>query len=484
MTTRLESDSIGTLEVPSKAYYGVQTLRAKKNFHITGRPLHGEFIKNLARIKKAAAFTNMTAHVLEEQTGNAIVQACDEIIGGKLHSQFIVDAIQGGAGTSANMNANEVIANRAIEILGGTRGDYSIVHPNDHVNMAQSTNDVIPCAGKLTILGMMPELLDELERLQKAFQQKSMEFDDVVKMGRTQLQDAVPIRLGQSFEAYSAVIGRDIRRIREQMEELKTLNIGATAVGTAINVNPVYLFHIIRNINRVCQTECVQADDLFDATQNLDCFVHTSAMLRVCAVNLSKICNDLRLLSSGPRAGLGEINLPPKQNGSSIMPGKINPVIPEVVSQVAFNIIGNDVTVTMAAEAGQMELNAFEPVIFYKIFESIDTLKGAVETLTDNCILGITANRDHCRELVESSAALATALCPVLGYKKSAEIAKLSVESGIPVRRLALDRKLMTESQLDQCLNLHDMTQPGHQVEYHKMGGSGLHLGGPAGDKS
>ncbi|MCC8026589.1 MAG: aspartate ammonia-lyase [Clostridium sp.] len=471
MTARLESDSIGTMEVPSRAYYGVQTLRAKNNFHITGRPLHPEFIKNLARIKKAAAFTNMTAHVLEERTGNAIVQACDEIIGGKLHSQFIVDAIQGGAGTSANMNANEVIANRAIEILGGTKGDYSVVHPNDHVNMAQSTNDVIPCAGKLTILGMMPGLLDELEQLQKAFHQKSIEFDDVVKMGRTQLQDAVPIRLGQSFEAYSAVVGRDIKRIREQMEELKALNIGATAVGTAINVNPVYLFHIIRNINLVCQTECVQADDLFDATQNLDCFVHTSALLRVCAVNLSKICNDLRLLSSGPKAGLGEINLPPRQNGSSIMPGKINPVIPEVVSQVAFNIIGNDVTVTMAAEAGQMELNAFEPVIFYKIFESMDTLKGAVETLIDNCILGITANREHCRRLVESSAALATALCPVLGYKKSAEIAKRSMETGIPVRKLALDENLMTEAQLDQCLNLQDMTQPGHQVEFHKMGG-------------
>lgn len=472
MTTRLESDSIGTMEVPSRAYYGVQTLRAKNNFRITGRPLHPEFIKNLARIKKAAAFTNMTAHVLDEPVGKAIVLACDEIIAGKLHGQFIVDAIQGGAGTSANMNANEVIANRAVEIMGGVKGDYSMVHPNDHVNMAQSTNDVIPCAGKLTILGLMPGLLEELERLQRALHQKSIEFDDVVKMGRTQLQDAVPIRLGQSFEAYSTVLGRDIKRIREQLEELKSLNIGATAVGTAINVNPVYLFHIIRNINLVCGTECVQSDDLFDATQNLDCFVHTSAMLRVCAVNLSKICNDLRLLSSGPKAGLGEINLPPKQNGSSIMPGKINPVIPEVVSQVAFNIIGNDVTVTMAVEAGQMELNAFEPVIFYKIFESIDTLKGAVATLTDNCILGITANREHCRGLVESSAALATALCPALGYKKSAEIAKKSMETGIPVRKIVLDEKLMTETQLDQCLNLKDMTQAGHLVEYHMLGGT------------
>ena len=466
MITRKEADSIGTMEVPMKAYYGVQTFRAKKNFHITGRPLHPEFIKNLVRIKKAAAYTNMTAHILDEKIGNAIVKACDEIIEGKLHSQFIVDAIQGGAGTSANMNANEVIANRAIEILGGEKGDYTIVHPNDHVNMAQSTNDVIPSAGKLTILALLPGLLEQLERLHKALRDKSIEFDDVVKMGRTQLQDAVPIRLGQSFEAYAAVIERDIRRIRSLDSEIKVLNIGATAVGTAINVNPVYLFHIIRNVNLVCGTDCSQAEDLFDATQNLDGFVHTSAALRVCAVNLSKICNDLRLLSSGPKAGLGEINLPPKQNGSSIMPGKINPVIPEVVSQVAYNVIGNDVTVTMAAEAGQLELNAFEPVIFYKIFESIDTLRGAVETLIDNCILGITANRERCRALVESSAALATALCPALGYKKSAEIAKKCNRTGIPVRQIVLEEGLLPEEELDRYLSLVDMTQAGHPVDY------------------
>lgn len=466
MITRKEADSIGTMEVPMKAYYGVQTLRAKKNFHITGRPLHPEFIKNLVRIKKAAAYTNMTAHILDEKIGNAIVKACDEIIEGKLHSQFIVDAIQGGAGTSANMNANEVIANRAIEILGGEKGDYTIVHPNDHVNMAQSTNDVIPSAGKLTILALLPGLLEQLERLHKALRDKSIEFDDVVKMGRTQLQDAVPIRLGQSFEAYAAVIERDIWRIRSLDSEIKVLNIGATAVGTAINVNPVYLFHIIRNVNLVCGTDCSQAEDLFDATQNLDGFVHTSAALRVCAVNLSKICNDLRLLSSGPKAGLGEINLPPKQNGSSIMPGKINPVIPEVVSQVAYNVIGNDVTVTMAAEAGQLELNAFEPVIFYKIFESIDTLRGAVETLIDNCILGITANRERCRALVESSAALATALCPALGYKKSAEIAKKCNRTGIPVRQIVLEEGLLPEEELDRYLSLVDMTQAGHPVDY------------------
>ncbi|MCI9045843.1 MAG: aspartate ammonia-lyase [Hungatella sp.] len=466
---RLESDSIGTLEVPIKAYYGVQTLRAKHNFNITKRPLHPVFINNLARIKKAAAMTNMAANVLDERIGKAILQACDEIIAGKLHNQFIVDAIQGGAGTSANMNANEVIANRAIEILGGEKGDYSIVHPNDHVNMAQSTNDVIPSAGKLTILELLPGLVKELKRLHKALQQKSVEFDDVVKIGRTQLQDAVPIRLGQSFEAYSAVVRRDIERLEGLDEDLKMLNIGATAVGTAINVNPVYLFHIIKNVNLVCQTSCYQAENLFDATQNLDGFVNISSALKTCAVSLSKICNDLRLLSSGPKTGLGEINLPPKQNGSSIMPGKINPVIPEVVSQVAFNVIGNDVTVTLAAEAGQLELNAFEPVIFYNIFESIDTLTGAVQTLIDNCILGITANRDRCEHLVESSAAIATALCPSIGYKKAADIAKQSLESGVSVRDLVLQQNLMTPQQLEQCMNLKALTLPGHMAEYRKM---------------
>lgn len=463
MLTRLESDSIGTLEVPAKAYYGVQSLRAKHNFNITGRPLHPAFINNLARIKKAAAITNMTAHVLDEKIGTAIIQACDEIIAGKLHNQFIVDAIQGGAGTSANMNANEVIANRAIEILGGQKGDYSIVHPNDHVNMAQSTNDVIPSAGKLTILELLPGLVDELKRLHKALLDKSVEFDDVVKMGRTQLQDAVPIRLGQSFEAYAAVIARDINRLQEVEKEVSVLNLGATAVGTAINVNPIYLFHIIKNINLVCGTNCSQADDLFDATQNLDGFVVTSGVLKTCAVSLSKICNDLRLLSSGPKTGFGEINLPPKQNGSSIMPGKINPVIPEVVTQVAYSVIGNDTAITLAAEAGQLELNAFEPVIFYKIFESIDTMTGAVRTLIDNCILGITANRKRCEQLVESSVSLATALCPYIGYKKAADIAKKSLETGIPVRELVQNSGLLTEEQIENGLNLLSMTQPGHQ---------------------
>ena len=469
MKTRTEFDSIGSLEVPANRYYGVQSLRGAQNFQITGRPMQPELIVSLAQIKKAAAITNRAAGTLEDRLADAIIQACDEIIAGRFHEEFIVDPIQGGAGTSANMNANEVIANRAIELLGGQLGDYTLVHPNDHVNMAQSTNDVIPSAGKLTILELLPPLVDELERLHKALSQKAVEFDDVVKMGRTQLQDAVPIRLGQSFEAYAAVIERDIHRLEGLNEDLRVLNIGATAVGTAINVNPVYLFHIIKNINLVCNTNCYQADNLFDATQNLDAFVHISSVLKTCAVNLSKICNDLRLLSSGPKTGLGEINLPPKQNGSSIMPGKINPVIPEVVSQVAYHVIGNDVTVTLAAEAGQLELNAFEPVIFYNIFESIDTLCGAVQTLTDNCILGITANRARCEQLVESSVAIATALCPYIGYIKSADIAKQSLESGVSIRDLVLQQQLMTPQQLEQCMNLKALTLPGHMAEYRKM---------------
>ena len=461
MMTRRESDSIGTMDVPEKAYYGVQTLRAKNNFKITGRPLHPEFIKNLARIKKAAAYTNMAAHVLDEEKGNAIVKACDEIIAGKLHNQFNVDAIQGGAGTSANMNANEVIANRAIEILGGQKGDYSIVHPNDHVNMAQSTNDVIPTAGKMTSLRLLQTLKKELLRLHQALSRKADEFDHVIKMGRTQMQDAVPIRLGQEFKAYSDAILRDIRRMEIAMDEMRTVNMGGTAVGTGLNADEGYLKRIVPNLNKVSDMEFVQAFDLIDATQNLDPFVAVSGAVKACAVTLSKIANDLRLMSSGPRAGFGEINLPPKQNGSSIMPGKVNPVIPEVVNQVAFNIIGNDVTITMAAEAGQLELNAFEPIIFYCMFQSIDTLAYAVETFVDNCVLGITANETRCHYLVENSVGIITAICPHVGYQKAADIAKKALQTGESVRSLILEEQLMSQEELESILDPVHMTEPG-----------------------
>ena len=397
---------------------------------------------------------------LDQQIAQAIIQACDEILDGNLRDQFIVDAIQGGAGTSANMNANEVIANRAIEILGGTKGDYSIVHPNDHVNMSQSTNDVIPTAGKITVLKLLPQTIKELEKLEKAMEEKEAEFDDILKMGRTQLQDAVPMRLGQSFGAFAHVLKRDIKRLKNVMDEMKVLNIGATAIGTAINVAPYYLANISYELSKVAGISLKQADDLIDATQNLDGFVSVSGVLKTCAVDISKISNDLRLMSSGPRTGLSEINLPARQNGSSIMPGKINPVIPEVVSQVAYLIIGHDYTITMAAEAGQLELNAFEPVLFHRLFESIDTLKEAAATLTKHCITGITANKGQCEEYIEKSVGISTALCPYIGYAKSAEIAKKSLKTGISVKELVLEEGLLKEEELKEILKPEKMTQP------------------------
>lgn len=465
MEIRMETDGIGNMAVPAKAYYGIQSLRAKNNFKITGRPLHPAFIKNLVKIKKAAAITNMETGLLDIKIARAIIDACEEIISGKLLGEFIVDSIQGGAGTSANMNANEVIANRGIELLGGVKGDYRLIHPNDHVNMAQSTNDVIPSAGKLTILELLPQTIFELGRLKTAFADKSIEFENIIKIGRTQLQDAVPMRLGQSFSAYKAVVERDIKRLTNALEEMYQLNMGGTAIGTGINTSPYYFDYIVHNINKVCGTKCKQGADLIDSTQNLDGFVNVSASLKTCALSLSKICNDLRLLSSGPKAGMSEISLPPMQNGSSIMPGKVNPVIPEVVNQVAFLIAGNDLTISMAAEAGQLELNAFEPVLFYNLFESIEALKGAVNTLTENCILGITANPDRCMELLNSSVGISTALCPYIGYHKAASLAKKSLETGTPLKELVVVEGLLAREELDTILEPISMTTPVHFEE-------------------
>lgn len=417
MLSRMEHDSIGALNVPAEAYYGVQSMHAATNFQITHRLLHPVLIDSIVMVKKAAAITNEKSGKLDQQIAQAIIQACDEILDGNLRDQFIVDAIQGGAGTSANMNANEVIANRAIEILGGTKGDYSIVHPNDHVNMSQSTNDVIPTAGKITVLKLLPQTIKELEKLEKAMEEKEAEFDDILKMGRTQLQDAVPMRLGQSFGAFAHVLKRDIKRLKNVMDEMKVLNIGATAIGTAINVDPYYLANISYELSKVAGISLKQADDLIDATQNLDGFVSVSGVLKTCAVDISKISNDLRLMSSGPRTGLSEINLPARQNGSSIMPGKINSVIPEVVSQVAYLIIGHDYTITMAAEAGQ------------------------------------------CEEYIEKSVGISTALCPYIGYAKSAEIAKKSLKTGISVKELVLEEGLLNEEELKEILKPEKMTQ-------------------------
>lgn len=458
---RSEHDSIGERSLPRDVYYGVQSLRAAENFHITGLTMHPEIINAIAEIKKASAITNYEIGLLDKKVADAIVKACDEIVAGKLHDAFIVDPIQGGAGTSLNMNANEVIANRAIELLGGEKGDYSLVNPNDHVNCGQSTNDVFPSAGKLAVLKLLIKAQLQLERLYKALVAKAEEFDDVIKMGRTQLQDAVPIRLGQEFRAYSEAVRRDIARLEKAQDEMRCLNMGGTAVGTGINADEVYLRRIVPNLSQVSGLRLIQAFDLIDATQNLDGFVAVSGAVKTCAVNLSKMCNDLRLLSSGPRCGLGEINLPPKQNGSSIMPGKVNPVIPEVVNQVAFNIMGNDLTITMAAEAGQLELNAFEPIIFWNLTHAVEFLTYAVNTLVDNCIVGITANRERCKAMVDNSVGIITALTPHIGYEHAAVIAKEAIRTGCSVRTLILENGILDEEQLEKILDPYSMTQPG-----------------------
>ncbi|MPM37155.1 Aspartate ammonia-lyase [bioreactor metagenome] len=452
MNERIEGDSVGTLEIPAGAYYGVQTLRARQNFPITGRGLNPAFIRNLVLVKKAAALANGESGLLRPRLAEAIVRACDEILGGALLEQFIVDAVQGGAGTSANMNANEVIANRAIELLEGEKGDYSLVSPNDHVNMCQSTNDVIPTAARLTALELLDGLIRELLELRQALDAKAEEFAQVLKIGRTQLQDAVPMYLGQSFRAWSAMEGRDLARLRSVREELYAVNLGGTAVGTSINAFPDYLRSVIPTLSRLSGRPLRRAEDLFDATQNLDSFAAVSCVVKTCALNLSKMCSDLRLLSSGPRAGLGEISLPARQNGSSIMPGKVNPVIPEVVNQAAFLVAGNDTAITMAAEAGQMELNAFGPVLFDRLFESVQVLTRAVGTLRLNCVEGIQANQGRCRELLDSSVGIITVLCPYLGYRKAAQIAKTALSTGASVRELVLQEELTDTQELLRLL--------------------------------
>ena len=454
---RKESDSIGELEVPESAYYGVQTLRGFENFQITGIRMNDAFIRNITKIKKVAAKVNGKYGYINPEMARAIDKACIEILSGQFQEEFITDAVQGGAGTTVNMNVNEVIANRATEILGGKKGEY-LCHPNDHVNCSQSTNDVIPTAGKLTVLDLADKLLEKMRVLIVALENKAKEFDSIIKMGRTQLEDAVPIRLGQEFQAYASALKRDCKRIKEDLKEMQTVNLGGTAIGTSVNVGAGYLENIVSELSQECNRELIKAEDLIDSTQNVDGFVSVSGSLKACAVNLSKMSNDLRLMSSGPKTGLGEITLPAKQNGSSIMPGKVNPVIPEVVSQVAFLVMGNDMTIAMAAEGGQLELNAFEPVIFYKLFESLTCLTNAIHTLTVNCIVGITANREHCEDLVYSSVGVVTALCPYLGYKKSAELAKEALKKNIKIKDLILHYGLMDKDLLEQILNPYAMT--------------------------
>ncbi len=458
---RVERDSIGEKRIPADSYYGVQTLRGKENFSITGETLHPDMVRALVIVKKACAQVNHEAGLLSKDKAAAIVTACDDILAGNLPGQFITDPIQGGAGTTANMNANEVIANRANEILGGKLGAYEYIRPNDEVNMGQSTNDVYPTAGKLGALNLLQRTLAELDLLIHSFATKGAEFDDVVKMARTQLEDAVPIRLGQEFNAYASALRRGRQFLSQAASALTSINMGGSAVGTGINVDRYYFDHIVPRISRLSGIHFEQAADLIDATQNVDSLVLVSAAVKTVAVSLSKISSDLRLLSSGPKTMVGDINLPPRQNGSSIMPGKVNPVIPEVVNQVAFRIIGNDLTVTMAAEAGQMELNAFEPVLFHSLYESIEMLGNAAHTLRVNCVDGITANAGKLKADLNKSVGVITAFVPHIGYETAARIANEALKSGKALTELILGEGLLSESDIAEILDPWAMTEPG-----------------------
>ena len=460
--TRSEHDLLGDREVPHEYYYGIQTLRALENFNISGVTLnyYPVLIEALSMVKKAAAKANYDLGLLSKPITDAIVQACDEIINGKFHSHFVVDMIQGGAGTSTNMNANEVIANRALEILGYEKGDYQHCHPNNHVNLSQSTNDAYPTSVKIALINGNIKLVEVLQDLVQSFRNKSKEFSRIIKMGRTQLQDAVPMTLGQEFEAYAVMLNEEVQRLEQNVKLFLEVNMGATAIGTGINSHPDYSKKVVAHLKEVTGLNIVIADNLVEATQDTGAFIMYSSAVKRLAVKLSKICNDLRLLSSGPRTGFNEINLPPMQPGSSIMPGKVNPVIPEVVNQIAFKVIGNDLTVTIAAEGGQLELNVFEPVIVQSLFESIEMLKNGMMTLKVRCIDGITANADRCRELVENSIGLVTALNPVLGYEKSTQLAKEALETNRSVYELVLEKKLLSKEELDDFLKPENMIKP------------------------
>ncbi len=460
--TRREHDLLGDRDVPHEFYYGIQTLRAIENFPISGitLELYPALIAGLAIVKMAAARANVDLGLITPPVGDAIGRACGEILQGKLHNQFVVDMIQGGAGTSTNMNANEVIANRALELLGHERGEYRFCHPNNDVNCSQSTNDAYPTALKIAIIMSNGKLIEGLEQLIDSFRVKAREFAHVIKMGRTQLQDAVPMTLGQSFEAYAATLAEEVERLEQNARLFLEVNLGGTAIGTGINADPLYSEKAVGHLRSISGLDVVLAPNLVEATQDTGAFVIYSSAVKRLAVKLSKICNDLRLLSSGPRAGLFEINLPPMQPGSSIMPGKVNPVIPEVINQIAFKVIGNDLTVTLGAEAGQLELNVMEPVIAECIFESIEMLKNGMATLKHRCIDGITANEKRCRLMVERSIGLVTALNPVLGYETCTALARDALDQERSVYELVLERNLLTQEELDRLMAPESMIAP------------------------
>lgn len=458
---RIEKDFLGEIEIPDDVYYGVQTTRALHNFEITGHLLNDDFIVALAIVKAAAARANMRTERMPARIGSAIVRAAEEIIAGQWQDQFVVDCIQGGAGTSMNMNANEVIANRALEILGEKKGNYALISPNNHVNMAQSTNDVIPTAIRICSINKAKKLVEAVEGLAAAFTAKGNEFSQILKMGRTHLQDAVPITLGQEFHAYAEAVKRAANRIREVVKHLHAVNMGATAVGTGLNAEPEYIQFVTEELSKLTGERIYSAANMVDATQNTDELAEFSGTLKVMALALSKIANDLRLMASGPKCGLNELILPAMQPGSSIMPGKVNPVIPETMNQVAFQVIGNDLAVSMAVEAGQFELNVMEPVMAYNLFNSLTIMTNAVNTLNHKCIQGIRANVEHCNSLIDASVGVVTALLPHIGYEQSSLIAKEALASGRSVKSIVIEKGLLTAEQLEVILSPSEMTHPG-----------------------
>ena len=460
--TRTEHDLLGEREVPAAAYWGIHTLRAVENFPISGVTIGTctELVRALALVKEAAALANRDLGLLSADKARVIAQACGEIAGGALHKQFMVDVIQGGAGTSTNMNANEVIANRALELMGRARGDYAALHPIEDVNCSQSTNDVYPTALRLSAIFGIEGLIAAMAHLRGAFEAKAFEFRDILKIGRTQLQDAVPMTLGQEFSTYAVMLGEDELRLAETLPLMREISLGATAIGTGINTDPAYVEIACRHLRSLSHQPLTMAPNLIEATQDTGAFVQLSGVLKRVAVKLSKTCNDLRLLSSGPQAGLNEIGLPARAAGSSIMPGKVNPVIPEVVNQIAFEVIGNDITITMAAEGGQLQLNAFEPIIAFSLFKSISHLTAGCRTLADNCVAGITANRVLLAERVRGSIGLATALNPYIGYENTTLIARLALETGRSVCELVLERGLLSQQQLEAILKPEVLTRP------------------------
>jgi aspartate ammonia-lyase len=462
ITYRTEHDLLGERDVPAEQYYGIHTLRALENFPITGTTIQSYpgLINGLAYVKEACALANLELGLLDLKRADAIGRACQEIRTGKLHEYFVVDVIQGGAGTSTNMNANEVIANRALEFMGLERGNYKELHPLEHVNLSQSTNDVYPTAVKVALHFEIGRLVDAMEILRLDFDKKAKEFADILKMGRTQLQDAVPMTLGQEFSTYAVMLMEDQQRLREAALLIQEINLGATAIGTGINAPAEYAPLACRLLSDLTGIQFIPAFNLVEATQDAGSFVQLSGVLKRVAVKLSKVCNDLRLLSSGPRAGLGEINLPPVQAGSSIMPGKVNPVIPEVVNQIAFEVIGNDVTVSFAAEAGQLQLNAFEPVIAHNLLNSLIFLRQGCLTLAERCVRGITANRDRLSDIVSHSIGIVTALNPYIGYENASQVAKEAYATGKGVAEIVLARGLLTREQLDEILRPENLTQP------------------------